>query len=51
MTAVDELRQKQQEDKRGVVVVAHGVSGLELFESLLLKEKCTEDNLEDDNSE
>lgn len=45
MTVVDELRQKQQEDRRGVVVVAHGVSELELFESLLLEEKCTADNL------
>lgn len=35
MMVVDELRQKRHEDRRGVVVVAHGGSELELFESLL----------------
>ena len=44
MTVVDELRQKRQEDRREVVVVAHGGSELKLFESLLSKEVCSADN-------
>lgn len=44
MMVADELSQKRQEDRRGVVAVAHGGSELELFESLLPKEICTADN-------
>lgn len=44
MTVVDELRWKRYKDRRGVVVIAHGGSELEWFESLLLPKTCTTDN-------
>lgn len=42
MTVVDELRWKRHKDRRGVVVIAHGGSELEWFESFLHPRKtCT----------